>query len=481
MATGRIGTTPVLTTRWSKQPAAGTTSLSGLDDNSVSLVYSVGYEAVYRNGTLLSRGNDYTATDGTTITLVDATLTGDIIEVFANQTVPLTDTYSQTVANSLFVNQATFDAKGDLIAGTADNAYTKLSVGSNGDTLVADSSTSTGLRWQGSTAAGRNFAINGGFDIWQRGTSSTSSGVYLADRWIHGRAGGATGGTYTRQTATDSSTLPFLQYSFRLQRDSGNTGTAQLNLNQVIETANSLPLAGRTVTLSFYARVGANFSATNGAVVCYLFTGTGTDQNGVLGAWTGSANPLSTSFTGATTTWQRFQATATLSNTTNEIYFGIGFNPTGTAGAADWLEIAGVQLELGSIATTFTRAGGTLAGELAACQRYYYRATATSSTKFITWCMGMNTSSTVFRGLMPLPLQMRTAPTAVEWSGSGTIRVTDQSSYNASVTALSVNAGESSQYGMRIDATTTGLTTNQPAFLSAYDNATAYIGFSAEL
>ena len=50
MATGRIGTTPVLQVRWSKAPTGGTTSLSGLDDNSVSLVYSVGYEAVYRNG-----------------------------------------------------------------------------------------------------------------------------------------------------------------------------------------------------------------------------------------------------------------------------------------------------------------------------------------------------------------------------------------------------------------------------------------------
>ncbi len=81
MATGRIGTTPVLTTRWSKAPAAGTTSLSGLDDNSVSLVYSVGYEQVYLNGALLSRTNDYTATNGTTITLTNATVAGDISSI----------------------------------------------------------------------------------------------------------------------------------------------------------------------------------------------------------------------------------------------------------------------------------------------------------------------------------------------------------------------------------------------------------------
>lgn len=137
MATGRIGVTPTLGTRWSKAPAGGTTSLSGLDDNSVSLVYSVGYEAVYRNGVLLSRGNDYTATDGTTITLVDATIAGDIIEVFANQLVPLSDA----------ISKGQFTAKGSLLSATAASTPAVLAVGSNNQILTADSSTSTGLKW----------------------------------------------------------------------------------------------------------------------------------------------------------------------------------------------------------------------------------------------------------------------------------------------------------------------------------------------
>jgi hypothetical protein len=135
MATGRIGTTPVLQVRWSKAPSAGTTSLSGLDDNSVSLVYSVGYEAVYRNGTLLSRGNDYTATNGTTITLVDATLTGDIIEVFANQTIPLTDTYSQTVSDGRFIKNTLTTTTGDIIYASAANTPARLGIGSTDQVL----------------------------------------------------------------------------------------------------------------------------------------------------------------------------------------------------------------------------------------------------------------------------------------------------------------------------------------------------------
>ena len=136
MATGRIGTTPVLQVRWSKAPSAGTTSLSGLDDNSVSLVYSVGYEAVYRNGVLLSRTNDYTATDGTTVTLIDATIAGDIIEIFANQTIPLADTYSQTVANGKFINNTLTTTTGDIIYASAANTPARLAIGSTGNVLT---------------------------------------------------------------------------------------------------------------------------------------------------------------------------------------------------------------------------------------------------------------------------------------------------------------------------------------------------------
>jgi len=81
--------------RWSKAPTVGTTALTGVDDGSTTLSYTVGYEQVYRNGTLLSRGNDYTATTGTSITLIDATLTGDIIEVFASAVLAVADVYTQ--------------------------------------------------------------------------------------------------------------------------------------------------------------------------------------------------------------------------------------------------------------------------------------------------------------------------------------------------------------------------------------------------
>jgi hypothetical protein len=94
-------------TRWSKAPAGGTTSLSGVDDNGLTLSYTTGYEQVYRNGVLLSRGNDYTATDGTSVTLIDATIAGDIIEIFASAVLALTDVYTQTQSDNKYATITT--------------------------------------------------------------------------------------------------------------------------------------------------------------------------------------------------------------------------------------------------------------------------------------------------------------------------------------------------------------------------------------
>lgn len=165
MATGRIGVTPTLGVRWSKAPTGGTTALSGLDDSSVSLVYSVGYEQVYRNGVLLSRGNDYTATTGTTITLIDATITGDIIEVFAQQLVPLADA----------ISKGQFTAKGTLLSATAASTPGVLGVGANDTVLTADSAQATGLKWA-TPAASSPASANNYVDAFE----GTSSGTYTA-------------------------------------------------------------------------------------------------------------------------------------------------------------------------------------------------------------------------------------------------------------------------------------------------------------
>jgi hypothetical protein len=228
MATGRIGVTPTLRTRWSKQPTAGTTSLSGLDDNSVALVYDVGYEAVYRNGALLSRGNDYTATDGTTVTLIDATLAGDIIEILANQLVPLTDA----------ISKGQFNAKGALLSATAASTPGVLAVGSNGQYLSADSTASTGLAWA-SVSAGANYTLlNAGGTALTGADTITVSGISGANKIIVRvtNASSTSGGTSMTIRFNSNTSGVYTRFGGGMTADStydaniffanGNTGTS---------------------------------------------------------------------------------------------------------------------------------------------------------------------------------------------------------------------------------------------------------------
>jgi hypothetical protein len=133
--------------RWSESPANGTTTLSGNDDNGLPLTYSVGYEQVFQNGALLARGSDYTATNGTSISLTNASVTGDIFEVFAAQPVAISDVYTQTQVNAAFIPDSLIDAKGDIVTATAADTPARLAVGTNTAPLVADSTQSTGLKW----------------------------------------------------------------------------------------------------------------------------------------------------------------------------------------------------------------------------------------------------------------------------------------------------------------------------------------------
>jgi hypothetical protein len=251
-------------------------------------------------------------------------------------------------------------------------------------------------------AAGKNAVLNSDFSIWQRGTSITmSSTAYTADRWNGYRS--VAGGTVTRQATGDTTNLPNIQYCSRVSRDSGNTATTSLYFGQSVETSNAIPYAGKAITFSFYARKGANYSPTSSALIAGLYSGTGTDQNNTTGSYTGFATVAENTAT-LTTTWQRFTYTGTFAATATEFCVQFAMAPTGTAGAADYFEVTGVQIELGSTATTFSRAGGTIQGELAACQRYYQK--TLSKIKQV----GYNTASGEMNVWFAFPVYMRISP-----------------------------------------------------------------------
>jgi len=371
------------------------------------------------------------------------------------------------------IQNAIVDAKGDLIAASANDTPARLAVGNNGETLVADSSTSTGLRYQGTMAAGKNAIINGGMDIWQRGTSGTfsSSVVYpAADRWFAACIGSAPTCTMSQQTADTVG----LRYGLRFGRNSGQTNTGGVYVGSVVETASAIPFAGKTVTLSFYAKRGADASASLGV---QLYTGTGTDQSAAVlfsAGWTGGANTISTSQS-LTTTMTRYSFTATLPSTTSEISVTLSYAPSGTAGANEWYQIEGVQVEVGSVATNFTRAGGTIQGELAACQRYYVRFNTINA--YNIFGTGINTSTTASNTQIPLPVQMRTAPSAIEYS---TLGVAEGGGSIVAVTSATFAYGSVNEVSLTTNVAS-GLTQYRPVHLFSNNSTSSYLGFSAEL
>jgi hypothetical protein len=162
----------------------------------------------------------------------------------------------------------------------------------------------------------------------------------------------------------------------RVQRTAGSTSTAVAYVGQVIETANCQDLAGQSVTVSFYATAGSNFSASGSVINCNVYGGTGEDQGWVAlntGSWTGFTS-LMTLSQAITTTRTRYSVTATLPSGIKEIAIRFDVAGAGTAGANDWFQITGVQLEAGSTATDFERR--PIGTELALCQRYYLKKAA---------------------------------------------------------------------------------------------------------
>jgi hypothetical protein len=299
-------------------------------------------------------------------------------------------------------------AKGDIFAATGNAAYSRLAAGSNGESLFADSSTSTGLRWQGDYNTGKNKILNGDFSIWQRTTSYTPTNSNTqygsADRWMTFYNGGAVGtNTVSRQTFTPGQTaVPGNPTYFIRTTTNGSATQNATDYYQRVEDASTF--AGQTVTLSFWAQ-----ASNSGTIALYI------DQNfGSGGSVTAEATPTPSS-SNFTTTWARYTSTFTLPSISGKtigsgsfVGFRIRNFSTLTSGTFD---IAQVQLELGSVATPFTTATGNQAMELMACQRYYIKKAPTISDGYYAVMMVINTTSTAMTNFA-IPVVMRARPTA---------------------------------------------------------------------
>lgn len=389
--------------------------------------------------------------------------------------------HSHTPAAIGAISSSVVTTKGDLIVATGSGTVVRQGVGADGTVLMADSSQTDGVSWAGPSYVGaKNFIIGGAFDTWQRGTSFAQSSAtygYTADRWL-GLTESGCSATYSQQT----SSLPAgFRYSMRSQRNSGNTGTNALGISQALETSTSIPMQGQTIVLSYWAKAGANYSNSSNILNVRINSGTGVDQSAItqFGGWTGYAETAPNQ--AITTTWTRYQAIYNVPANATQLGLRFFMYGSGTAGANDWFEITGVQLEIGSVATPFARAGGTIAGELAACQRYYIRYNGGSTTGANYQVAGNAISSTTIDSYFQLPVTLRSTPSSIDFTNLGIYRVNNGTIYNSGGWYLETSSTGNTFSARYIHGSAVFTQGTDSTILVTGSNGASYIGFSAEL
>ena len=309
----------------------------------------------------------------------------------------------------------------------------------------------------------RNLVINGAMQVAQRGTSSTSAGYQTVDR-MYASWNGQDETLTQSQGDVASGTTPYtlgFRKTYKITNGNQTSGAAASDYAYVIfpvpeaqDLANSgwnYTSTSSFITLSFYVKssVAQNFYG-------YLKTSDGTSarysfETGALSAdtWTkvtktiaGNSNLsfdndngygmemaiwpfIGTDLTDSSATLNAWRTGSTGSSRTPD-------SPTTWWTTNDaTLEITGIQLEVGSVATDFEHR--SFADELRRCQRYYQEVRAASITA---------ASSTACRFNCPLMCEMRAEP-SVGKGGSGNINVGDMVSQGSNTSSTPSSDGYS--------------------------------------
>jgi len=350
-----------------------------------------------------------------------------------------------------------------------------------------------------SNMAGRNLIINGAMKVAQRGTSTsgvtTTDGYYACDRWRTQ----TDYGTWTISQDTDAPNG--FSNSMKLLCTSGGTSNSdEISLRYYFEGQDVQGLAygtsdAKEITVSFWIK-----SNTTGTYTLRFYVqDTGTPE-------------VSKTFTIDTAdTWEYKTVTAPANTSyavTNDNTFGFGLfwyfgaasgftstplNETWNASVSansvnsdipglggstnDYVQITGVQLEAGSVATPFENVDY---GEmLRRCQRYYYKWVSTETNEPI--CTGFAYATTSAFLIVPFPVTMRVRPTGLETTGTASdYRVVRANAATINCSATPSYSNSSAQNGQIRPSFASGLTVGEGLIMQS--NATgAFLAWSAEL
>jgi hypothetical protein len=317
-------------------------------------------------------------------------------------------------------------------------------------------------------AAGKNKIINGDMGVWQRGTTFTpTNATYTADRW--GVTFGGSGTLTCSQQTFTPGTAPVAGYegTYFLRMSVATVSTiSALAFYQGIEDVRVF--AGQTVTFSLWAKADSARTITLGF-------GQGFGSGG-----SSFVSSIGNTAVNVTTSWARYSVQIAIPSvagktigTSSALYTYIY---TGQASGLA-VDVWGVQVEAGSYATGFQTATGTVQGELAACQRYYWRANAGSS--YQAFASGIATSTSTAAYFLQNPVPMRTVPSStIDYSTLASVTATG----GGGGTFSSITANWMGAFGSWIIGSGSGaLVLGNATLLIAAGSTSAYIGLSAEL
>lgn len=329
--------------------------------------------------------------------------------------------------------------------------------------------TAEGTAWQTIPMRGGpvNRIINGGMDVWQRGTSlNHAASAYTADRFSQAVAAAVPTGTVSRQsfTAGSAPAAPYEAPFFMRINITANNGCTAYEMDQKIEDVRTF--AGQTVTFSFWAKADAACTIT--ALLSQDF--------GSGGSSTVTPSGINCSLT---TSWQRFSCTYTLGSMSGKTigtssYLRAFWQMPVTSGTVrvGTYDFWGVQVEAGSYASPFELEDyGTT---LAKCQRYFLRLGGVDAPCQLGHGTGDgSTNGRLFQ--VPTPVTLRALPTLTEGGALKTFNsaITDRgfgATNNIQKTAHMVNFG----------VALTGSTAGEFLAISA-DTTSDYLDVSAEL
>ena len=391
-----------------------------------------------------------------------------------------------------------------IAAPTSNPASDKtLTLPSDVDGTVVSKDSSNSLQniagINGGQLGNRRLTINGAMEVSQRGTSTTTNG-YLIDRFTSS-LGGIDQMQFTMSQSTDAPSGFRKSLKFDITTaETGGTGSDEYAMVRYITESQDIAhflygtSGAKTITLSFHVKayqtgtyalnlfVGdsgrsytANYTISQSATwekKTLTFVGdTGGSEVNVDNGHGLYINWFMASGTDYKSSNAHFNQWGTLGSATGWAY---GHNVDLLNSTDNYFQLAGVQLEVGSVATDFEHR--SFGQELQLCRRYYIL-WIEGDQKFV--CFGDHYSATQVDGGVQLPVEMRTTPTIdantggnyyIVYSAGGSCHI------DGSLTSYKTNKNAVLWYA-------TGDSSRTPGHANRWisDNASAKIAFSAEL